>query len=348
VSLIVDVAREIFRPNRERHAIPSLDGPWQPNSRLDEATELQALPEPDDLVSHEGELLVSSGNGVGSRELSGPAGALASRGSQLAVCVEGKGVQILGGKHDGVVLSETDGEPLRHPTAVAFGDDDTLFVCEGSVAEPVSRWNWDLMRKGSTGRVLRFALGAGQARGTTLARGLQFPYGITVWKDRLVFTESWAHRVWTMNLTGGERKMVVKNLPGYPARVRPATAGGLWIALFAMRTQLVDFVLKEDEYREAMIANVDPRWWVCPALSSNDYFLEPAQSGGIRQLGIRKAWSPPRAYGLVVRLNDHFDAAESLHSRVGGHVHGVTGIAEHAGKLCVASKGHGRVMEVQS
>ncbi len=349
MSFIVDVAREIFRPNRERHAIPSLDGPWQPNSRLEEGTETAQLEEPDDLVSHGGQLLVSSGTKVGEHELSGPTGGLASRGDQLAVCVEGKGIQIVGGKHDGLVLSATDGEPLRHPTAVCFGDDDTLYVCEGSLTESASRWNWDLMRKGATGRVLRFSLSsASGTTGTALASGLQFPYGVVVWKDRVVFTESWAHRLWSMDTSGGDRKMVVKNFPGYPARVHLASKGGFWLAFFAMRTQLVDFVLKETEYREAMIAQVDPRWWVCPTLVSHDYFLEPAQSGSIRQLGIRKAWSPPRSYGLVVRLNDQLDAAESLHSRVGGHVHGVTGIAEHGGKLCVASKGHGRVLEVQS
>ncbi len=194
--------------------------------------------------------------------------------------------------------------------------------------------------------MLRFSISSG--KGTTLALGLQFPYGIVVWKDRVLFTESWAHRLWSMDLQGGDRKMVVKNFAGYPARVQLASKGGLWVAFFAMRTQLVDFVLKETEYREAMVEKVDPRWWVCPTLASHDYFLEPAQSGSIRQLGIRKAWSPPRSYGLVARLNDQLDAVESLHSRVGGHVHGVTGIAEHAGQLHVVSKGHGRVLEVQS
>ena len=351
-NFFVDVAREIFQGNRERHAIPSLDGPWKPNSLLDEAKELESLKcsAPDDLVSHEGELVVSSGTRAGPHDVEGEAGGLASRGSQLAVCVEGKGVRIIGGKHAGALVTDTDGEPLRHPTAVTFADDDTLFVTEGSLAEPASRWNFDLMKKGSSGRVLRFALGGAgsKSRGTTLARGLQYPYGVVVHKDRILFTESWAHRLWSMNRDGGDRKMVVKNMPGYPARIRPSSKGGLWLAFFAMRTQLVDFVLKETDYREAMIAVVDPRWWVCPALASVDFFLEPAQSGAIRQLGIRKAWSPPRSYGLVARLNDQFDAVESLHSRVGGHVHGVTGAAEHAGGLCVVSKGHGRVMEIDS
>ena len=264
------------------------------------------------------------------------------------MCVEGKGVRIIGGRHAGAMLRDTDGEPLAHPTAVTFADDDTLFVTEGSLTEPTLRWNWDLMKKGSSGRVLRFDLAGGKGKGTTLARGLQYPHGVVVSRDRVIFTESWAHRLWSMNLQGGDQKQVVKNMPGYPARIRLSSKGGLWLSFFAMRTQLVDFVLKEDDYREAMILTVDPRWWVCPALVSHDYFLEPAQSGAIRQLGIQKAWSPPRAYGLVARLNDHFDAVETLHSRVGGHVHGVTGAAEHEGRLCVVSKGHGRVMEIAS
>lgn len=351
-SVIVDVLREIFVPNRDRHAIPSLDGPWQPNSRLDDARDVATFEEPDDVVVHEGKLLVSSAAGVtGPGGLAsgaahrGPSGALASLDAQLAVGVSGTGVVLIGGPRAGTVLSETDGAPLKHPTACAFLDASTLLVTEGSQAEPVSRWVWDLMRKGSSGRLLRFDLASG--RGTTLASNLAFPFGVVADGDRAIVTESWSHRLLSFPVRGGGKpKVLVPNFPGYPARIKPAAGGGYWLTFFAMRTQLVDFVLEETTYREAMLETIDPRWWIAPTLAAEDYFLEPCQGGGIKQLGIKKPWAPPRSYGLVVRVDASFDPLESLHSRVGGKHHGITAALEHEGGLYVVSKGHGKLIEV--
>ena len=39
---------------------------------------------------------------------------------------------------------------------------------------------------------------------------------------------------------------VLSDLPAYPGRIAPARDGGFWLALFAPRNQLVEFVLRED------------------------------------------------------------------------------------------------------
>lgn len=345
MSVVVDVLKEIFLSNRDRHAIPSLDGTWMPNERLDDARDVASFDKPDDVVLHEGKLLVSSAGGVvdleGRSYSSDPgAGALASHGALLAIAIEGKGVSV-GGK----VLSETDGKPLRHATALAFVDEETLLVTEGSLDEVPSRWCWDLMKKGRSGRLLRFDLATG--KGTTLATGLQYPHGVVVRGDCALVTESWSHRLLSFARgRPGAPEVLIPNFPGYPARIKPAAEGGFWLAFFAMRTQLVDFVLQEHEYRAAMLAQIDPRFWIAPALAVENHFLEPCQGGQIKQLGVMKAWAPPRSYGLVVRLDAALDAVESLHSRVGGKHHGITAALEHEGGLCAISKGHGKLIEV--
>ena len=58
-----------------------------------------------------------------------------------------------------------------------------------------------------------------------------------------------------------------------------ASGGGMWLTLFAARRRLVELVLREDEYRTKMMAEVDPRYWVAPMLSSGRSFLEPLQGG---------------------------------------------------------------------
>lgn len=360
MSVVVDVLKEIFLSNRDRHAIPSLDGTWRPNHRLDEAGEVGAFEAPDDVVVHDGELVVSSAAGVFGLDGSEPsartepsarrevsrergAGALASRGDKLAIGVEGKGV-LVGDR----LLVETDGPPLVHPTALAFVDDETLLVTEGSADEPPSRWVWDSMKKGRSGRLVRFDLSTG--KGTTLAWRLAYPNGVVVRPrgDTALVTEAWSHRLLSMSVSRtGAPKVLVPNYPGYPARIKPAAAGGYWLTFFSMRTQLVDFVLEEDEYRTAMLETVDPAWWIAPTLAVKEHFLEPCQGGQIKQLGILKAWAPPRSYGLVVRLDEELDAVESLHSRVGGKHHGITAAVEHEGSLFAVSKGNGKLIEVR-
>jgi hypothetical protein len=46
------------------------------------------------------------------------------------------------------------------------------------------------------------------------------------------------------------------DLPGYPARISPAQAGGSWLAVFAPRRQIVEFVLREPAYRKRMLQEV--------------------------------------------------------------------------------------------
>jgi hypothetical protein len=93
-----------------------------------------------------------------------------------------------------------------------------------------------------------------------------------------------------------------------------------------------------------MMRTIEPRHWVAPALVSGGDCLEPMQFGSIKALGIQKPWAPPRSYGLVVRINEDGDVVESLHSRVGGHHHGVTAACETSQGLVIVSKGSGKVL----
>ncbi|MGG6499006.1 UNVERIFIED_CONTAM: SMP-30/gluconolactonase/LRE family protein, partial [Bacteroidetes bacterium 56_B9] len=78
-----------------------------------------------------------------------------------------------------------------------------------------------------------------------------YPYGVAISADgsSLWFTESWEHRISRLPLDrlGGSPEAVVANLPGYPARLHRDGNGGFLLALFARRTHLIEFVLKEDD-----------------------------------------------------------------------------------------------------
>ena len=184
--------------------------------------------------------------------------------------------------------------------------------------------------------------GNGDAR--ELANGAAYAFGAcAAGQGETWFCESWRRRIFR---AGGPRAgtAVLDALPVYPSRITPASGGGFWLTAFAARTQLVEFVLRETAYRERMIKEIDPRYWIAPSLRSGATFLEPMQGAHIKTMGVVKPWAPPVSYGLVIRLSPEGEPVYSLHSRVGGRNHGVVAAVECGGKLYVLAKGAGRIL----
>jgi sugar lactone lactonase YvrE len=353
---------QIVFPRREQHAIPSMDGALSPNDRLDACTPIgEPIPGADDVVvGADGALYVSggkqvlrlSGDGFLERNLfasfEANAGGLAGHpDGRLLVCVSGRGLAAVDRSGRETWLNQADDQPLNCPTSVAAAPDGTIFVSNGSSRNTPEDWPVDLMQKNRLGRLI--ACGPGLDKPAVLLRDLAYPHGLSVSADgsHLWITESWNHGLSAAPLQGrgiGEMAAVNPNLPGYPARLAKAAGGGFWLSLFALRTHLVEFVLREDDFREEMMRTIEPRHWVVPALSSGGDCLEPMQFGSIKALGIQKPWAPPRSYGLVVRISEDGDVLQGLHSRVGGRYHGITTACETAQGLVIVSKGNGRVL----
>ncbi len=173
-----------------------------------------------------------------------------------------------------------------------------------------------------------------------MADGLRWPYGAWSHQGRIVVSESWSHRLLALDPAGAARpQTVLADLPGYPARLAGAADGGLWLAVFAPRSQLIEFVLREDGYRRRMLNEIDSDYWIAPTMANGRSFLEPIQGGALKQMGVLKPWAPSRSYGMVIKLDAEFEPLMSFHSRADGSRHGTTSALEHAGALYVASKG---------
>jgi hypothetical protein len=234
-------------------------------------------------------------------------------------------------------VTSVSGRPTFCPTALAFDSRDSLLLCLGSATNPTSEWKRDLMERNASGSVWRVDLREGKA--ACLADGLAWPFGVMSAGADVVVSESWRHRL--LRLSGNARppEPVLSDLPAYPARIAPASAGGAWLALFAPRRQLIEFVLRERAYRTRMMQEIDPDYWVAPTLAPMQSFLEPLQGGTLKKLAKLKPWAPSRSYGLVVRLNAAWQPVASHHSRADGSRHGTLSCIEADGRLLVASKG---------
>lgn len=356
--LLRDVEQIVF-PRREQNAIPSMDGALSPNDRLDSCAVIAEIPGADALVEGvDGALYVSadkqilrlSGDDFGERRVvanfDGNAGGIAFHpDGRLLVCVAGQGLAAIDTFGHQTWLKQAGNLNLIGLTDVEATPDGRIFLTQGSDRNQPEAWSADLMQKNRRGSLVVCDAGLGSAK--VVLGNLAYPYGLAAMPsgNQLWMTESWGHRVSTVALDGNNAVHAVNpNLPGYPARLSPASAGGCWLTLFAMRTHLVEFVLREDEFRNEMMRTIAPQHWVCPSLSSGHDCLEPMQWGSIKALGIQKPWAPPRSYGLVVRLGADGDVQESLHSRAGGVHHGITAVCETAKGLVMISKGSGRVL----
>lgn len=343
---------------RGEHSItvPVMDGALKPNDRLERAHSVAKIEHADNLVPFEDQILCSSGERVmaidagGSVrplfEADGPVSCLATDGEgALAVGVDGKGIRLRGGRHDGTVLDRTGPSPLTCPTAAVFLDPDRLIVANGSTRFMAREWTHDLLHRGRSGSAVLFELATGGSR--TLAGDLAFPSGLCVTEDgadAVLVSEAWRHRIIRLETRGSGITEALTALPAYPGRIARSAATGYWLACFAPRSQLQEFVLREERYRRKMIAEVDPDFWIAPALSSGKSFKEPLQAGGVIRLGVHKPWAPTRSYGLVVRLDAQVQPAWSLHSRANGARHGMTSLAETEAGLFATSKGRGEAI----
>lgn len=349
-SVLWEFLRPDSAPDR---SVPTLDGGFAPNEELQGLPTLTPLEGPEDVLAvDEHHAVVSAGRALhlvdvrdGTlrplAELNGNVTGLALRRREVLACVQGAGLyshDLDSGTTRGVATAAEG--PLTNLSAVAVVG-ERVFVARPSDRYSTADWPHDLMRKRATGSV--YELG-GDGRLTQVLEGLGWVGGLAAHEASLLVSESWAHRVVRLDPATGHTGPFQQRLPGYPARLSAAAGGGVLMALFALRTQLVEFVLREDEFRTAMIEQIPVEDWVRPAHRSTTSVRQPFQFGSVVHLSEVKPWSPPRSYGLIVELGPEGEVRHSMHSRNGGTKHGVTAVAQVGSALVVACQGNDELL----
>jgi hypothetical protein len=333
--------------------VPSFDGALKPNQILEKAETVGQFEAPEDLATDGKALYVADGAVI--RRLDGTAASEVRRfdrpitalcclpDGSMAVALDGREVQVLATPSASSAKATFSDPSMNAINALSPARDGTLIATDGSTARPYGQWVHDLMERGRTGRVLVLDIASGRVR--TIASGLHYAFGACAADGALFVSESWRHRVVAVAPDGSQRA-VLDNLPVYPSRLSAAASGGFWLTAFAARTQLVEFVLRENAYRRRMMAEIDPEYWIAPKLKSGQSFLEPMQGAHIKTMGVVKPWAPPRSYGLVIRLSASGVPLYALHSRVDGVNHGVVAAIELDGSLFALAKGPGRLLRL--
>jgi hypothetical protein len=319
--------------------VPPMDGPLKPNHRIDQAEIVATFDAPEDLAWDGSALWVADGRRLLRRGSTGdwseqrvferPITAIAHvPQAGIVAAIGGDELCALADSGAWAGRRSVAGKPMHCLTALSAARDGSLIATDGSGLHPPDAWSRDLMSLGRSGRVLRLTPDThGDAE---LAAGLHYAFGALEQEGMVWASESWAHRVVAIpsgSRATGSPSAVTDRLPAYPSRLAHAAGGGAWLTLFAARTRLVEFVLREREFRGRMMNEVDPRYWIAP--------------GGVKQLGIVKPWAPPRSYGMALRLDARGLPVFSLHSRADGRHHGIVAVAEAGDSLYLLSKGSG-------
>lgn len=336
ISMISDALDRFLGRGDAAVTVPPLDGAFRPNRRLDDAGDRVALADVDALAVVKGVVHASSGTQVMIRSaahgwhLSHDWGvqvtALAPFAAGLAVALADGRIAVTGGQHDGWQIKTG----LRCITALCE-QDGTLLATNGAEGLTPDDWQLDLMQRGASGSL--WQIDPATNKTIRLVAGLAWPAGVAVDAQGAVIAEAWRHRLIRLDGT-----VLFADMPGYPGRIA-AGGDGFWLAMFAPRSQLVEFVLREPAYRNRMMAEVPQAFWVAPRLRAGCSFYESLQGGGVKQLGMLKPWAPTMSAGFCVRLDAGFQPRASLQSRADGATHGVTAAVEHEGQLVIVARG---------
>jgi hypothetical protein len=352
VAAILDMIldRIMNRASAVRYT-PIFDNALKHNDLLQRATVVASFTGATDLATDGTQLFVSDHSSVfrldpdGCRslafDLGQPITAIACHQGGVACALAGREIRIVGGAAHGWSSMSAEG-PKLHSANALWSAGAALLATDGSETRETGQWRHDLMERGQTGRV--FSLSPSSNRVSVLASGLNYAFGAASLNGETLVSESWAHRLMAIDARGRAR-VVLADLPVYPSRLA-TSEDGAWLTAFCVRSDLVEFVLREDAYRRQMIGSIDPDLWISPQLRSFAHVQEPVQQGALSQMGAIKPWAPARSYGLVIKLDQKGAPTLSLQSRMGGRHHGITAAAELAGELYLLSQGDQSVIRL--
>lgn len=201
-----------------------------------------------------------------------------------------------------VRLESAGGIAIGFADDVDVGPDGRVYVSDASTRLAHEQLALAPFEGNPSGRLIEFSPAEGSAR--VLLDGLHFANGVAVSVDGsfVLVAETFRYRIrryWLSGPRQGEDEIFVDNLPGFPDGVSSDGRGGFWLALYTLRTSLLDRVVHPRPWLKRLVVRIPPA-------------LQPVG----------------RRYGLIVKLDDSGRPVRSLHDPRGRHFPNVTSVEQ--------------------
>jgi YD repeat-containing protein len=202
------------------------------------------------------------------------------------------------------------GIPLGFTDDVDVAADGTIYFTDATTKFHYGDHIFDMLEAQPYGRLLRYHPKTKQTE--LLLDGLHFANGVALsqGEDFVLVVETYRHRIrryWLKGEQTGHSDIFVHNLPGYPDGVSSNRRGIFWVAMYTLRNPSADWLA--------------PRPFLKKVLSRLPRFM----------------WPKPKAYGLVLALDDDGAIVQSLHDQGGQQVASISSVQEHLGYLYLGS-----------
>ena len=208
-------------------------------------------------------------------------------------------------------VAEVAGAPIGFADDVATGPDGRVYVSDASSRHGPEALFLETLEAKPWGRLIEHDPASGGSR--VLLDDLFFANGVAVEPEGrfVLVAETFRYRLlryWLAGPRAGESEIFVDRLPGFPDGVSSDGQGGFWLALYSLRSAMLDRLLHPRPALKRIVARLPSA-------------LQP----------------PPRAYGLVVHLDGDGRVLSSLHDPSGERFPFVTSVEEYRGVLYLGS-----------
>jgi sugar lactone lactonase YvrE len=311
---------------------PPLEGPLEPNDRL-ESAELLAVGKvdgPEDVeVDARGRVFTGTADGRVVRvDPDGTITTLANTGGRpVGIAFAPDGNLIVADGVKGLLSIDPEGKittlvtrtaefPLSFADDVDVARDGTIYFSDASSKFGPNEYLYDMLEGRPHGRLLRYDPATHETR--VLLGDLCFANGVALSQneDFVLVNETYRFRIMRCWLTGeraGTSEVFLDNLPGYPDNITSNRQGAFWLALFTVRNDDADWL--------------SPRPFVKGVLAKLPGFL----------------WPKPRPYAFVVKLDENGQILDSFQDPTGKRLHAITSASERDGYLYLGSLSNDRI-----
>lgn len=215
-----------------------------------------------------------------------------------------------------VLATSADGVPFNFTNALDVASDGTIYFTDASSKYGQNEYLYDLLESKPHGRFMSYDPATGQIN--VLLKNLYFANGVALsqQEDFVLISETYRYRIlryWLKGPKRGTHEIFIDNLPGFPDNISSNQKGIFWLALFTVRNEAVD---KLHPYP----------------------FLKAQMSKLPKAL-----WPKPKAYALVLALNEQGEIIQSLHDPSGKHLKEITSVREYGGYLYLGTLHNDRI-----